>query len=165
MKCQLCSKPATVHFTKIVNKQKTEVHLCQGCAEKQHFLTPGEMSLSAVLQSLIGQHVGGQAEELSRLTCPTCGIKYMEFRAEGRLGCPADYAVFKTGLEPILERVHRATRHVGKIPRRSRAPARDEADLLALRQKLRRAIECEEFEEAARLRDLIRHEEASDESG
>src|SRR5437764_7952013 len=119
MKCQHCPNPATVHLTKIVNKQKQEMHLCQACAEK-HAAPAAELSLSAILQSLIGQHVSAVSEELSRLNCPTCGIKYMEFRSDGRLGCPADYEVFRTGLLPILERIHRATRHVGKVPRRQR---------------------------------------------
>ncbi|HTK76951.1 MAG TPA: hypothetical protein VL371_16915, partial [Gemmataceae bacterium] len=117
MKCQHCPNPATVHLTKIVNKQKQELHLCQACAEK-HAAPAAELSLSAILQSLIGQHVSAVSEELSRLNCPTCGIKYMEFRSDGRLGCPADYEVFRAGLLPILQRIHRATRHVGKVPRR-----------------------------------------------
>ncbi len=164
MKCQQCANPATVHFTKIVNKAVTEYHLCQNCAARQQIPSLGELSLSAILQSLIGQHLGPQTEELSRLTCPTCGIKYMEFRGEGRLGCPGDYVLFRAGLEPILQRVHRSTRHVGKVPRRRRTPER-ESELLELRQQLRRAIETEAYEEAARLRDMIREKEASDAPG
>ena len=59
------------------------------------------LNLPAILQTLIGQHVGQLTDELARLTCPVCGIKYMEFRAEGRLGCPHDYTVFRAGLEPL----------------------------------------------------------------
>jgi len=117
MKCQFCANPATVHLTRLVKKQKLEVHLCQACAEK-HQSPASDVSLSSILESLIGQHVSPVAEELGRLICPTCGIKYMEFRADGRLGCPADYEVFRAGLVPILQRIHRATRHIGKVPRR-----------------------------------------------
>ena len=163
MKCQHCPNPATVHLTKIVNKQKQELHLCQTCAEK-HAAPATELSLSAILQSLIGQHVSAVSEELSRLNCPTCGIKYMEFRSDGRLGCPADYEVFRAGLLPILQRIHRATRHVGKVPRRL-APENRAAELLKLRQELRRAVDAENYELAAQLRDLIRQKEASDEPG
>jgi protein arginine kinase activator len=163
MKCQQCPNPATVHLTKIVNKQKQELHLCQACAEK--LAAPAvELSLSAILQSLIGQHVSAVSEELSRLNCPTCGIKYMEFRSDGRLGCPADYEVFRAGLLPILQRIHRATRHVGKVPRRL-APESRAAEVLKLRQQLRRAVDAENYELAAQLRDLIRQKEASDEPG
>ena len=160
MKCQLCSNPATEHLTKIVNKERTEVHLCKACAEKQ-----SEWSLSAILQSLFGQHVSSAAEELARLNCPTCGIKYMEFRADGRLGCPSDYEVFRAGLLPILQRIHRATRHVGKVPRRRGVRLVREAELLELRQRLRRAVDSENYERAAELRDLLRQKEASDEPG
>lgn len=163
MKCQRCSNPATVHQTKIIQKQKHELHLCQACADKKA-VAASEMNLSSILQSLIGQHVSADAEKLARLTCPTCGIKYMEFRSDGRLGCPADYETFRTGLEQILYRIHRATRHVGKAPRRAR-PAPGEVELLELRQRLRQAVEREDYERAAQLRDLIRQKEASDESG
>jgi len=162
MKCQFCSNPATVHLTKLVKKQKLEVHLCEACAVKQQ-AAPADLSLSSILESVIGQHVSPVAEELGRLICPTCGIKYMEFRADGRLGCPADYEVFRAGLVPILQRIHRATRHAGKAPRRGSRAADAAAELLDLRQQLRRAVRAEDYEKAAALRDLIRRKEGSDE--
>jgi protein arginine kinase activator len=165
MKCQACANPASVHLTEIVDGQKKELHLCQSCAEKQHLLTAQELNLPAILQTLIGQHVGTLTDELARLTCPACGIKYMEFRAEGRLGCPHDYEVFRRGLEPILERIHRSTRHVGKCPRHAGPDAARQAEIVELRRQLRHAIDTEAYEEAARLRDVLRHKEATDESG
>jgi protein arginine kinase activator len=170
MKCYNCAKPATVHLTKIVNHQKAEVHLCQECAER-HPAATAELSLSAILHTVIGQHVSSVTEELARLKCPTCGIKYMEFRVDGRLGCPADYDVFRAGLLTILLRIHRSTTHVGKVPRRRGGPAgaapgaSRAGELLALRQHLRRAVETEYYERAAELRDLIRQKEATDEPG
>ena len=165
MKCQSCSSPATVHLTDIVNGQKKELHLCQACAEQQQFIKQEELNLPAILQALIGQHVGQLTDELSRLTCPACGIKYMEFRAEGRLGCPHDYDVFRPGLEPLLKRIHRASRHIGKTPQRRCLSAATQAELVELRSQLRAAVDQEAYEEAAHLRDLIRQKEATDESG
>jgi protein arginine kinase activator len=155
--------PATVHLTEIVGGKKKELHLCQACAEKQETLKQQEKNLSAILQTVIGQHVGAPTDELSRLTCPTCGIKYMEFKAEGRLGCPQDYAVFRDALVPLLERIHRGTRHRGKIPPHAIRHAAAQAELRDLRQRLRRAVEAEAYEEAARLRDAIKQKEAADE--
>ena len=157
--CQTCGKAATVHITKIVNGQKQEMHLCQECSEKQQVLKNQELNLAVILQTMIGQHVGGSTDELARLTCPTCGIKYMEFRADGRLGCPKDYEVFRVGLEPILQRIHRAGRHVGKRPDRSPERQDQAAEMARLRKQLRDAIDSEAYEEAARLRDLIRQRE------
>lgn len=165
MKCQSCSQPATVHLTDIVNGHKKELHLCQECAEKKHLLKKQELNLQVILQTVIGQHVGQLTDELARLTCPTCGIKYMEFKAEGRLGCPNDYQVFQMALHPLLVRMHRATRHVGKIPRHSLFSASRLAEMADLRQRLRQAIDAEAYEEAARLRDLLRQKETTDEPG
>ena len=165
MKCQSCSNPATVHLTDIKDGHKREIHLCEACAEKQQILKNQELNLSAIVQAVLGQHMPALTDELARLTCPACGIKYMEFKAGGRLGCPHDYEVFHTALEPLLERIHRATRHVGKIPRHSVANASRQAEMVQLRQSLRRAVEAEEYEEAARLRDLLRKKETTDESG
>jgi protein arginine kinase activator len=166
MKCQSCSSPATVHLTKIINGHKEVVHLCERCAEEQQLISPNqELDLPAIVQSYIGQHIGQLTDELARLTCPVCGVKYMEFRAEGRLGCPHDYTVFRTPLEPLLQRIHRAVRHVGKTPRHRRLSAAQEAELVELRKQLRMAVAAEAYEEAGRLRDLIRQKEATDESG
>jgi protein arginine kinase activator len=161
MRCQSCENQATVHLTDIVNGQKREVHLCQDCAEKKEILKHQELNLSAILQSVIGQHIGQLTDELSRLTCPTCGIKYMEFKAEGRLGCPRDYEVFQVALEPLLMRIHRSQRHIGKVPRYGAQHKARLEELMDLRQKLRHAVDTEAYEDAAHLRDLIRQKEAT----
>ncbi len=168
-KCESCSSPATVHLTDIVDGHKKELHLCEKCAEEQQLLKQKELNLPAILQTLIGQHIGQLSDELARLTCPACGIKYMEFRAEGRLGCPHDYQAFRVGLEPLLTRIHRprggeALRHVGKAPRHHATDGTHEAELVELRQKLQQAVQSEAYEEAARIRDQLRQKEATHES-
>lgn len=164
MKCQRCDKPATVHLTNIENNTKREIHLCQTCAEGQDLVQKQELNLPAILQALVGQHVGPLTDELSKLSCPCCGIGYMEFRAQGRLGCPEDYNTFRAGLEPLLQRIHRATRHAGKTPRRGLS-VEARLERTELRRRLRAAVEAEQYEDAARLRDLLRQKEATDESG
>jgi protein arginine kinase activator len=165
VKCQFCSKPATVHLTDIVDNQKKETHLCQACAEAQQLIKHKELNLPAILQSLIGQHLGAQTDELSRLACPACGIKYMEFRSQGRLGCPHDYEVFKSGLGTLLNRIHRSTHHVGKTPRRRGPTAERLIEIAQLRRQLQSAVDAEAYEEAARIRDLLRQKEATGEPG
>jgi protein arginine kinase activator len=165
VKCQSCEQPATVHLTEIVNGKKKEKHFCNDCAQQQEILKQQELNLTAILQSVIGQNVGKQTDELSRLTCPSCGIKYMEFKAAGRCGCPLDYQVFREPMLPLLERIHRGCRHVGKVPPHALKHADRHAELRDLRQQLRSAVETEAYEEAARLRDLIRQKENADEPG
>jgi len=159
VKCQSCSNPATVHLTDIVDGKKRETHLCQECAEKAQLLKNQELNLSAIVQTVIGPHLGQPTDELARLTCPVCGIKYMEFKAGGRLGCPHDYQVFRAGLEPLLQRIHRGLRHAGKTAKHALERAARAAEVVQLRQQLRAAVEAEVYEEAARLRDLLRQKE------
>jgi len=163
MKCQFCSNTATVHLTNIVDNKKKEVHLCEGCAENHKMVQNKETNLPGILEALIGHHLGQQTDALARLACPACGVKYMDFRAQGRLGCPHDYTAFQNGLEPLLQRIHRATRHVGKKPQNILCPDQP-AKLVEIRRLLQAAIEAEAFEEAARLRDLLRQKEATDET-
>lgn len=117
--------------------------------------SPPKLALDAVVQSLIVANVGELANELAEMVCPDCGIKYMEFRSGGRLGCPLDYWVFSKGLTPLLQRFHGATRHVGKVARRREGAI----ERLRMRTRLREAIAREEYEEAARLRDLLRQKD------
>jgi protein arginine kinase activator len=160
MKCDNCPETATVHLTDIIGGKKHERHYCKDCAEQQHIIAKKELNLPAIVQSLVGKHIGQMTDELARLTCPACGIKYMEFRAEGRLGCPHDYEAFRVGLEPLLKRIHRNLRHVGKAPKRCRLNSGSQTELLQLRTKLRCAVDSENYEEAARLRDLLRQKES-----
>ena len=162
MKCQSCAKPATVHLTDIVDGKKRVRHLCQSCAEQQQLVTHQELNLPAILQTLIGQHVGQLSDELARLTCPVCGIKYMEFRAEGRLGCPHDYDEFREDLLPLLENIHGdPPKHAGKTPRRLPQTKQTQSELVQLRKQLLKAVNQENYEEAARLRDRIKQLEDS----
>ena len=158
MKCEFCDCPATVHLTDIIHKKKREMHLCEECA-REHNLIPDdkqELNVPALLQFLMSQaETAKMKNDPNSVACPQCGLKYAQFRAQGRLGCPADYEAFRTALEPLLERIHRHVRHVGKAPARFQAQKRD-AKLDDMRQQLKDAVRDERFEQAAQLRDLIR---------
>lgn len=160
MTCQRCRKEATVHLTESVQGEVREIHLCGACARKVGVPLPRpnpDLALDAVVQGLILAHVGELVGELAQRSCPICGLKYMEFRAGGRLGCPHDYQAFDHGLLPLIRRAHGASRHVGKIPRhRPDDPAR----LLRLRAQLREAVAREDYERAVQLRDQIRLKDA-----
>jgi protein arginine kinase activator len=158
MKCQMCENPATVHLTDIGAGQKRELHLCAGCA-KARGLVPeqpgGQLNLKALLSLLTGGAFGGGTDKKAARraeTCAVCGLSLSEFKAHGRFGCEHDYEALRAAIEPLLERVHRATAHRGKAPRAVR--------VRAWKQQLQAAIDAENYEEAARLRDLIRKAES-----
>lgn len=155
MNCQRCKNEATVHLTERVQGERRDLHLCTRCARKAGITlpeSPPNLALDAVVQGLIVAHVGELVGELAELSCPDCGIKFMEFRAGGRLGCPQDYRIFGRGLLPLVQRVHGATRHVGKAARQRPGAVQR----LRLRSLLREAIAREDYEAAARIRDELR---------
>lgn len=159
MTCQNCQDEATFHLTKKVGGTVHELHLCLACAQASGLLSksstkPQPLKLELMLQAMISAHVGEQVGALAHAACACCGTKFMQFRAEGRLGCPIDYEAFARGLAPILKSFHGATRHVGKRLR-AREPL-DARPILKLRAQLRAAIAREDFELAAQLRDQLR---------
>ena len=73
------------------------------------------------------------------------------------MGCSECYTTFKRSLASLLKRIHGSTHHLGKAPATLGKPAKSRSELLEIKRRLERAIEMEEFEEAAQLRDEIRH--------
>jgi protein arginine kinase activator len=169
MICQICQKnPASVHVTEIVEtrsakdgetqetKEVHEQHLCEACAanvELPHSAvgkkTPADIWKLLQISAQQTRRRGGPA-------CPDCGMSLDEFRKKGRLGCARDYEVFKAHIGDLLERVHGARAHVGRVPGTSEADSLRSQRLSMLKQQLEDAIRAEAYESAARLRDEIK---------
>lgn len=161
--CQRCKKQqATVHLTEIRQNEKHERHLCEDCAKEEGVAFKPPMNLPDILSGLVEAHEAAGKE--ANLACPDCGITYAEFRNQGRLGCPHDYEVFAEPLLEVLEKVHGATEHAGKVPHRAGTDITAPRQLMQLRRQLQAAVENEKYEEAARLRDLIKDKESSGET-
>ena len=157
MLCDICNKSeATVHLTEIVNDQVTKLHLCEVCAKEKGAEMEEHFGLNDLLAGLVDLGSGLEAETAETIKCPNCGLTYQNFRKIGRLGCSECYEAFKKQMGPILKRIHGSERHVGKVPLKS-GKVQDEANVLReLRMRMEKAIQFEEFEEAARLRDEIK---------
>ena len=161
MLCELCKQSqATVHLTEIINDQMTELHLCEACANQKGAQVESHFGLSDLLSGLADFSKTQEPEEVSTKACPSCGMTYDDFRKVGRLGCADCYPTFKRSLGSLLKRIHGSPIHVGKSPvRLIKLGKVAKTELMDLKKKLERAIENEEFEEAARLRDQIRRAE------
>jgi protein arginine kinase activator len=154
-KCQRCHSPATTHITEIISEQKyEEVHLCEPCAHKYF----QEVKTSTSSSKALTKEAVADVEEglFGQQACPHCGLKFVDFRNSGRLGCPHDYQAFREDLTPLLENIHGETRHNGKTPRRYPQTKKTETELVQLRNRLKQAVTREDYEEAARLRDKIK---------
>ena len=152
--CQVCGKrEAKIHFTEIREGKKTEMHICEQCAHEKNMA----LAFPAVLSQLVkGGPVAPRETEAVPAACPGCGLAYAEFKAKGRLGCPRCYAAFGPVLIPLLEKVHGAAAHRGKTPERVKGVMASRRELKEIEAQLDAAVENEEYEKAAQLRDRIR---------
>jgi len=166
MLCQICKKNvATVRYTEIVDGEATEINICQECAQKEdkeispHFGAPSLANLGS--QNLT---VPLSMANMNSV-CDMCGETYFDLVHSGQLGCPQCYETFRTSLKPLLERAHGATQHVGKVPKgRTASPNVARVKLMRYRGLLQKAVHDERYEDAARLRDLIKAVESGIES-
>lgn len=165
MICQFCGKaPATVHFTEIKDQQMKEIHVCERCAEEQGMHTPVQQhkfDIADMVAHMVDSMTESEDERIGHVECPRCGMPFSALKETGRLGCSDCYTAFRIPLRRTLRQIHGDTHHRGKVPTRTGAAAA--APLKRIQQlhdQLRRAVEREEFESAAQLRDEIRRLEA-----
>lgn len=158
MLCDNCKeRDSVVTLTRSDAQGVTEEHLCEKCAAERGI----ETQLTAPKQPLtefilaVQKQLPPTLQESTR--CSFCSGTLRDFRTTGRLGCPYCYATFEASLRDLLRRVHGNARHQGKRYQAPLGAMAEEATMLSeLRDRLRRAIEQERFEEAARLRDQIK---------
>ena len=162
MLCDNCKeRDAIINLTQVEHDSKVTLHLCEQCAQQKGVETGG-----AILKSPLGNFLGALGKGAALVAaagdgsrCPACGSTLRDFRDSGRLGCDQCYVTFDAHLRDLLRRLHGSSQHVGE---RYEAPgeAGRESDprsrLLELKAQLRRAVEGENFELAAELRDRIR---------
>jgi protein arginine kinase activator len=159
MLCQSCNEQAaTIHLTEITEGLRAETHLCEACAQKQGLAVKSQIPINELLSTLLAvQSESGAGPDLSAdIQCPSCGMTLKQFAEKSLLGCPHDYDVFSEQLKMIIERAHNGnTRHCGKTPSTAPAEDRDRIKLMNLKQQLEDAVRDEDYETAAKVRDMI----------
>jgi protein arginine kinase activator len=166
MLCENCKKnEAAIHLTQIQNNEMTTRHLCEGCAETMGLSSGGAAAPLADFIAQMGKSIA--AETVAQAgTCPSCGLTLADFKRTGRLGCARCWSTFEPSLRGLLRKLHGGTQHSGKVylppdPTETDRTAR----MVSLRRGLARAVDAEDFERAAALRDQIRRLEAGEEEG
>jgi protein arginine kinase activator len=159
MLCQDCNKrEAKVHLKQIVNNQEVSLNLCQECADRRGFTNPltNVFPLGDLLSSMVGQTDEATSRKLEETSCPVCGLTYQAFAKTGKLGCGACFSTYREPLADLLRKIHGSNLHRGKRHINGEAsmePLKEEA---RLKDELRHAIESEDFERAAQLRDNLK---------
>jgi len=164
MQCQICQKnEATVHLTEIADGLRSEMHLCEHCAQEEGIAVKSHVPINELLSSLLATQPSddellGRSEQ--KIVCPHCGFTLDQFAKEAVLGCPYDYEVFEKSLLPLIEKAHNGkTTHCGKVPSKTSEDTKKEILLCTLRKQLEAAVQNEDYELAAKLRDKINESE------
>jgi len=165
--CQNCKERiASVHFTQIINSNKTEMYLCEQCAKaKSEFSIVSNLNINDFFTGLIGMGNASMYDSMSlhdKYVCDKCGMSYEEFQSIGKLGCENCYSVFSERLNPILKRLHGNVAHSGKMPAAISESVNISREIDRLKELLNKSIQNEEYEKAAKLRDEIRRLEGEE---
>jgi len=167
MQCTECNKrPATLYYTQIINGEKTEVQVCEVCAQQKGYPTGANESFSLhelltglfnVTSPNLDMQKDSLFEQVTEITCDNCNLSFADFQRIGKFGCAHCYSSFKPKLNSIFRRVHSGnSRHQGKIPKRKGSSLHLKKELAMYREYLQQLINEENFEEAAIIRDRIR---------
>ena len=181
MLCEKCKKNnATVHYRYTENGVTTEFHYCSECAKNEGLMngngsaTAGFMSQNGIyddyfvktpLSSLFGNVFAGKPQGIKTKVCPGCGLSESEFRSGGKLGCEQCYETFFDIVAVMLGRMHQSTEYKGKMPEGIGEKISLTAKIDKLKTEMQEAVERQEYEEAAKLRDAIKQLEEAGESG
>ena len=159
MLCQNCGKnEATTHLKRIINGEAAETHLCSQCAAALGYNSVfSDFGLN--LSDLFGGFFGDMP--VSRLSnrvirCEKCGCSFDDIVKSGMVGCADCYTTFYDKLQPSLQRIHGKTTHQGKFPQGASEEVKKAHKLSELRAELNKAIDEQNFERAAQLRDEIK---------
>ena len=157
MQCDICeNKKATVHLTEIVDEQISELHLCEDCAREKSVQMEQQFGLADLLAGLADFGKQNKDVEKVKAKCSNCGLTYDDFRKLGRLGCSECYSSFHEYLGALLKKIHGSSQHLGKSPIKLPLEDKEKIEgLQELKNQLNKAIQAENFEEAAQLRDKI----------
>jgi protein arginine kinase activator len=159
MLCDVCKcNDATVFLTQIVEGKMQKVNLCDACSKEKGVQDPTGFALADLLLGI------GAAEEIEKgggtQKCAVCGFTQADFKKTGRLGCSTCYLTFAEGLGSLLKAMHKGTEHVGKVPEHAQRAAELNDRMRSLNESLKKAVEEENYETAASLRDQIKQLES-----
>ena len=111
-----------------------------------------------LLQYFFNVAEGRVSHENDSKACIKCGTTFGGFKKSGKLGCGYCYTTFREQLSQALKNIHRDNAHKGKIPQGAYGKYSDlvyRRDLEESRVLLKKAVDEERFEEAAKYRDII----------
>lgn len=167
-------------LTQIVNGQMSELALCEECAKARGLFDPQSLTFAEKffpeefkkqVDKIVRELAGGDAEKLPAAAeaacdvitaCPVCRFTLEDYRRTNRLGCPDCYTFLANELSSEQETQEAdanapdAAEPAQQDSMQEPAPRARKKSVKALEAELQRAVEREDYERAAELRDEIK---------
>ena len=154
MLCSKCHmKEATVYYKQNINGEIKEYALCNDCAAETGL---GFSPINVFTSVLTPRKPREESKH-----CTLCGSTFDEIKHSGKAGCAECYSVFSEELAPMIAGIHGSAQHKARENSTSTNADRKPNELDSLRAELRSAVEAENYERAAELRDMIKRLEAA----
>ena len=166
MLCDICKKnEAVIHIQEISAAGKKIINLCNECAAKQQQgmdpLQQFGLNFNDVLENIkkiSADLAKNKSVAENSPVCPRCGwdLRKMD-ENNGLLGCADCYGTFKSVIQKAVADIHRSHVHTGKRPGKNKTepPEIFRMKLQKLENELQAAIQFEDYERAAVIRDEI----------
>lgn len=175
MKCERCGEnEANLYIKKIFNGESYEENICSECAEKEEYDILGEMGdsmkdfcLETIMMGLSSFDNIAEIEHTEEFVkrCPQCDSTYQDILKSGFFGCPKCYEVFHEEASNILKQINGTSVHRGNVPARFRKEMDLQKKIEQKQNELEKAIQDENYEYAAILRDEIRKLKLNEQEG
>ena len=164
MLCQNCKKnEANTHIKRVVNGEATQKHLCSSCAQSlgyDNFFSDFTFNLPSLFSSFFDDRNLLLGESRAE-RCEICGCSFEDIIKSGCVGCSNCYSKFYAKLQQSLQRIHGKVKHSGKVPAKTAEPIEIKEKTVDekiedLQKEMAKAIETQNFERAAAIRDEIK---------
>ena len=153
MLCSNCGiNDANFHYKHISNGKMKELHLCSDCAKTLGYIKDNENIFS--LPHIFGDVFSSPKHIIAR--CPSCNTGFDTIRRTGFVGCDKCYETFSLPIESMLGKIQPSTHHKTNNKEKVFTPQKEISPIDKYKQELKSAIESENYEEAAVLRDKIK---------
>ena len=150
MLCDDCkSRPASIFFKEVNPGKIVELHLCEQCAHKRGLLMAKKLSPIEILQKMLKE----KSAKDEKIICKNCCLSLAEFKRIGRFGCSKCLSEFGPQINHLIKQIHQNDRHIGRSPVQCN---KNGFEVFKLRAELKKALEKEEYEDAARIRDQLK---------
>ncbi|MDD2628327.1 MAG: UvrB/UvrC motif-containing protein [Clostridia bacterium] len=163
MKCSKCKiNEAKIKYEENVNGIKKSMDLCEECSRNLGILSSNIGFMDNLLMSLMDEPITIGTSKTLENTCKNCGYHFSDYTSTGLFGCPECYTTFEKRLLPMFHKIHGTASHLKDKNDKTVKNGKEikkENTILELKGKLMKHIQNEEYEEAAKLRDLIKEKE------